>query len=270
MTLFFNELQLFGTRHDVAVLHLSKVGEPETFVLGRIRFPNDYSFQVVKENGSFTADDIISITFNPLKRLLDKPSDKLLVLGSTIDSTPPNRASDSGSTIATKHQTTREGTFTLTRVRIYSREAANLHIAIYDDSSGPNTILGETDVVTSPNGGNEGIQEFDFPDTEVINGTFYWIVVSGGAALYYYNDDVDLIISDGFAEPLNIITSGGLGMVPVGFYEHESTPGAFAYGGTDGQVLTKQSSTDYDVAWEDPGGSGLTQSQLMARLSIGF
>ena len=41
-------------------------------------------------------------------------------------------------------------------------------------------------------------------------------------------------------------------------------------GGTDGQVLTKQSSTDYDTAWEDAAagqGGGLTQSQVDGRIN---
>ncbi len=33
-------------------------------------------------------------------------------------------------------------------------------------------------------------------------------------------------------------------------------PGSVPDGGTDGQVLTKQSSADYDVAWEAPSGGG--------------
>jgi len=41
-------------------------------------------------------------------------------------------------------------------------------------------------------------------------------------------------------------------------------------GGTTGQVLTKVDNTDYNTSWQDAGGSGLTQPQIMARVSIGF
>lgn len=40
-------------------------------------------------------------------------------------------------------------------------------------------------------------------------------------------------------------------------------------GGTTGQVLAKDTATDFDVSWQDPasggGGGGLTQNQVLAR-----
>ncbi len=39
-------------------------------------------------------------------------------------------------------------------------------------------------------------------------------------------------------------------------------------GGTTGQVLAKDTATDYDVSWQDPaagGGGGLTHQQVLAR-----
>lgn len=272
VTTIFNDIQLAGTRHDIAFFKIEKALDPTVFVYGRVRFPNDYSFQVINENGSFSADDAVILTVHPLKRIQDKILDSAIILGSTIDSTPPDVSTSSGSTYATRHQTRLSGTFTIRRVRVYTYTSSSLTIKIYSDSGDiPDTILGTVDVSTNPTNLNQGIEEFDFPETSITSDTFYWVVVSGSSGYFLYHDDVPMIISDGFAEPINVVTSGLLGMNAVSFLEHPSMPAIFAYGGTDGQVLTKQSSTDYDFAWEDPsGGSGLTQSQLMARLSIGF